>query len=70
MVWIATPESSNIAGFEYIKERQILVVEFKNGSRYNYFDVPEIVFERMKAAPSKGQFHAQNIKGNFRYARV
>ena len=70
MVWIATPESSNIAGFEYIKERQVLVVEFKNGGRYNYFDVPEIVFERMKAASSKGRFLAQNIKGKFRYARV
>jgi hypothetical protein len=68
MAWIATPESSNIAGFDYIKERQVLIIEFKNGGRYNYFDVPEIIFERMKAAPSKGQFLAQNIKGKYRYA--
>ena len=70
MAWISTPESSNVAGFDYIKERQVLVVEFKNGGRYNYFDVPEIVFERMKSAPSKGQFIAQNIKGKYRYARA
>ena len=70
MVWIATPESSNIAGFEYIDERRVLVVEFKHGGRYHYFDVPEPVYESMKAAPSKGRFHAQNIKGNYRYARV
>lgn len=70
MNWIATPESSNIAGFGYDKEKQVLVVEFKNGGRYNYFDVQETVFKQMDAAPSKGQFLAQNVKGNFRYARV
>lgn len=70
MSWIATPESSNIAGFQYIKERHMLVVEFRNGTRYNYYDVPEIVFERMNSAPSKGQFLAQNIKGVYRYARA
>lgn len=70
MNWIATPESSNITGFGYDKEKQVLVVEFKNGGRYNYFDVQETVFKQMDAAPSRGQFLAQNVKGNFRYARV
>lgn len=70
MSWIATPESSNLAGFEYSKESQVLTVEFKNGGRYNYYDVPEVVFEQMKAASSRGQFLAQNIKSKYRYARV
>ena len=38
--------------------------------RYNYYDVPEVLFENMRTAPSKGRFHAQNIKNVFRYARV
>ena len=70
MTWIATPESSNVAGFDYIEDRQVLVVEFKSGGKYNYFDVPTAVYEQMKAAPSKGQFLAQNIKNIYRYARV
>jgi KTSC domain len=70
MRWIATPESSTIAGFDYEKEAQVLTVEFKNGGRYNYYDVPESVFDAMNAASSKGQFLAQNIKGNYRYARM
>jgi hypothetical protein len=70
MTWIATPQSSNIAGFDYDKDRQVLTVEFKNGGRYNYYDVPETVFEGMKAASSKGQFLAQSVKGIYRYARV
>lgn len=47
-----------------------MTVEFKNGGRYEYFDVPESIFEAMKAADSKGQFLALTIKGQFRYARV
>ena len=70
MTWIATPQSSNIAGFDYDKDRQVLTVEFKNGGRYNYYDVPETVFEGMKAASSKGQFLAQSVKSIYRYARV
>ncbi len=70
MAWIATPESSNIAGFDYVKDRQVLIVEFKHGGRYNYFDVPEVEFERMKAAASKGRFLAQEVKGRYRYARA
>jgi hypothetical protein len=70
MSWIATPQSSNVAGFDYVCDRQILVVEFKKGGRYHYFDVPVSVFEQMKAAASKGQFLAQNVKNVYRYARV
>jgi hypothetical protein len=70
MSWIETPESSNIARFRYDEKNQVLTVEFKDGSTYNYFDVPQAVGGQMKAAPSKGQFLAQNVKGRFRYARV
>lgn len=70
MTWINTPESSNLAGFGYDGASHVLTVEFKNGGRYNYYDVPEVVFERMKAASSRGQFLAQNIKGVYRYARI
>jgi hypothetical protein len=68
--WIESPESSNITRFGYDQANQVVVVEFKNGSAYQYFDVPEQVFEQMKSAPSKGQFLAQVIKGTYRYARV
>jgi hypothetical protein len=70
MAWIATPNSSNVAGFDYAPATQVLIVEFKNGGRYNYFDVPANVYEAMKAAPSTGEFLARNVKGRFRYARV
>jgi hypothetical protein len=70
MNWIETPESSTIVRFGYDRDNQVLGVEFKSAGGYQYFDVPESVFERMRTASSKGQFLAQNIKGTYRYARV
>jgi hypothetical protein len=69
MNWIEA-DSSNIARFCYDEKEQVLTIEFKNGGSYNYYDVPEKVFEQMKAAPSKGQFLAQHVKGVYRYARI
>ncbi|MBX9811257.1 MAG: KTSC domain-containing protein [Burkholderiales bacterium] len=48
----------------------MLVVDFLKGGTYNYYDVPQEIFEQMKAASSKGQFLAQNVKGVYRYARA
>ena len=48
----------------------ILTVEFQNGGHYDYFDVPERIYDGMKVALSKGQYLAQNIKGRYRYARA
>lgn len=70
MEWIATPDSSNLAGFGYDAGTSVLRVEFKNGGIYEYYDVPHHVLEAMKIAPSKGQFLAYQIKGTYRYARV
>lgn len=70
MSWIETPDSSNLARFKYDDNARVLTVEFKNGGTYNYYDVPQRVFDQMKAAPSKGQFLAQNVKGVYRYARA
>lgn len=70
MNWNDTPDSSNIARFRYNDEMSILEIEFKKGGAYQYFDVNEGVYEQMKAATSKGQYFASNIKGVFRYARI
>jgi hypothetical protein len=70
MDWIDTPESSNIVRFGYDSPSRVLKVEFNNGSVYDYFDVPDHVFNGLRNAPSKGQYLAQQIKGNYRYARA
>ncbi|MBI2796653.1 MAG: KTSC domain-containing protein [Gemmatimonadetes bacterium] len=69
MDWIEAPGSSTIARFSYDSSTKTLTVVFLKSGTYNYFDVPEAVFEQFKSASSKGQFLAQSIKGNYRYAR-
>jgi hypothetical protein len=63
-------DSSNIASIGYDPGSQTLQVEFQGGRVYQYFDVPEGVFQEFLAASSKGKFFHANIKGSFRYARV
>lgn len=70
MEWIDTPESSNIVRFAYDSQSNVLTVEFKAGGTYNYYDIPETVFDQMKVAQSKGHFLAQQVKGRYRYARA
>ncbi|MDD2466649.1 MAG: KTSC domain-containing protein [Desulfobulbus sp.] len=67
--WISTPQSSNVAGFCYDDSTQVLTVEFNSGTRYDYYDVPNHVYEGMKAAESIGKYLNSEIKGHYRYAR-
>lgn len=62
--------SSNVAAIRYDPEQSLLEVEFLNGGRFQYYDVPEQVAQNFEQAESKGVFLAQSIKGHFRYSRV
>jgi hypothetical protein len=62
--------SSTIATEGYDSATMILEVEFLNGNVYQYFDVPEAVYQEFKQAPSPGQFFNANIRGAYRYARI
>lgn len=72
MVWREFPAftSSNVAAIRYDPEQSLLEVEFLNGGRYQYYDVPEHVAQAFEQADSKGGFLARSIKGYFRYGRV
>lgn len=70
MSWIESPESSNIARYKYDEKARALTVEFKSGGVYKYYDVPQVIYDQLNRAPSKGQFLARSIKGAYRYARV
>jgi KTSC domain len=62
--------SSNIEAIGYDTESETLQIQFKNGSTYQYFDVPETVFEQLRDASSVGAYLSSNIKGVFRFSRV
>ncbi|MCK5845054.1 MAG: KTSC domain-containing protein [Victivallales bacterium] len=72
MAWreFAPFTSSNLAQVRYDPEGLLLEVEFHNGGRYHYYDVPDHVAMAFDQAESKGQFLAAEIKGRYRYSRA
>ncbi|OXS19624.1 KTSC domain-containing protein [Pseudomonas rhodesiae] len=62
--------SSNVESVGYDEDSETLEVEFKNGTLYQYFDVPQSAFSGLVNADSVGSYLAENIKGVYRYSRV
>ena len=62
--------SSNIASIGYDSENNVLEVEFLSGSVYQYYSVPEYIYNDFMNAPSHGRYLNWNIKGYYRYYRV
>lgn len=62
--------SSNINSIGYDILSAILEVEFKDGSIYRYYDVPDYIYKELMNAKSYGQFLSENIKYNFRYQKI
>ena len=62
--------SSAIAAIGYEAPTRTLLVEFKNGSRYRYLEVPAKTYEALAKAPSKGTFFSTKIRDRFAFARL
>lgn len=63
-------KSSNVISVGYDEAQEILEVEFKGGSVYQYFSVPIEVYTGMITASSVGSFLATEVKGSYEYRRV
>lgn len=48
--------SSNIASIGYDPDNQVLEIEFLSGAVYQYYDVPQSVYDGLMAADSHGKF--------------
>lgn len=63
--------SSNIASIGYDSARRILEVEFLNRSVYQYFGVPESIYNGLMNAPSHGSYFDECIKkAGYAYQRI
>lgn len=62
--------SSTIARAAYDATSLTLSVEFRNGTIYQYFDIPQNIYDEFVMSASAGRYLAQNIKGVYRYARA
>lgn len=63
--------SSNLASVGYDAASSTLEIEFHKSGVYQYFAVPQDVYDSLMAAGSKGTYFDQSIKkAGYAYARV
>lgn len=62
--------STTLSTITYDSMRSLLQLEFCSGAVYRYFGVPSTVHQALLAAPSKGGYFNQAIRGRYAYVRV
>ena len=62
--------SSDLASIGYDASTQTLEIEFKATGVYQYFSVPQQVFDQLATTPSPGKFFLQHIKGKFAWEKM
>lgn len=63
-------KSSNVAGVAYDDNSRELQVSFKNGSTYQYDDVPPSVGNSFPYLQSKGKGVWQILRGQYSYEKI
>lgn len=63
-------KSSNIKGSEYDTETKKLVIEFNNGIKYEYDEVPHQTYTKFRMAESQGKFFTLEISKKFKYKKL
>ncbi len=63
-------ESSNLRSIGYDTDNQILEIEFNHRGVYQYFDVPEDVYEDLMNADSHGKYFVAYIKNDYEYKKL
>lgn len=62
--------SSNLDSIGYDSENKVLEVEFKHGGVYQYFGVPESVYDELMNASSHGVYFSANIRNDYEYSKL
>jgi len=63
-------QSSNIKKTEYDTTTKNLLVEFNNGAKYEYTDVPHQLYTQFRMSDSQGKFFTSKISKTFKYKKL
>ena len=63
-------DSSNLSKTEYDTETKKLLVEFKNGLKYEYYEVPHKLHVLFRMSESQGKFFSLNISKTYKYKKI
>ena len=62
--------SSNIVRTEYDTEDKTMIAEFKNGTRYEYEEVPHSVYAEFRLSESQGKYFNSKISKVYKYKKL
>jgi hypothetical protein len=62
--------SSNLVSVGYNPESETLEVEFKSSGIYEYYNVPQFMYERLMQAGSIGNFFNTEIKNSYACSKI
>ena len=63
-------QSSNLVRTEYDTETKKMIAEFKNGSKYEYEDVPHNIYTRFRMSESQGKFFNTDISKKYKFKKI
>lgn len=63
-------KSNNIKRTEYDTSEKTMLVEFNNGFKYEYSEIPHEIYTKFRMAESQGKFFAKNIAKTYKYKKI
>jgi len=63
-------DSSNLVRTEYDTVSKKMIAEFKNGTRYEYENVPHEKYTQFRMSQSQGNFFNKNISKTYKYTKL
>jgi hypothetical protein len=63
-------KSSNIKRTEYDTETKKMIVEFNNGFKYEYDEVPHQTYTKFRAAESQGKYFVTDISKTYKNKKL
>lgn len=58
-------ESSVVRSVGYDRTKRLLEIEFHNDRVYQYFVVPNSIYQRLREAPSFGRFFNEHVRDRY-----
>jgi hypothetical protein len=63
-------DSSSIASVGYSPDSETLEIEFKNQTIYEYYNVPQVIYDQLMETASVGAYFSASIRNVFANSRV
>lgn len=63
-------KSSNLKKTEYDTTTKSMIVEFLNGTKYEYTDVPHQIYTKFRMAESQGKYFTSEISKKYKYKKL